>query len=280
MPLRYSADTFESRDMALMAPGAPAGTGMSKIMPGPYGEEAAPTTNVSPRMVVQNSHLSLKVLDVAESTKQINEYVTQKGGYMVNSSVSNPEDNASGNITVRIPQTSLEESLEYFRSLSVKVVSENLSGTDVTDQYQDIEENLAILEQNKARFMEIMDQATEIDDILRIQREIFTLQSQIDSYKGQQQYLEQTAKLSLVTIYLATDELALPYAPEQAWRPQVVFQRAVRSLLTNMQDLGSLIIWLGVYSIVLIPAGIIGYIIYRKVNRTRRSKNSPAPTIH
>jgi len=280
LPLRYDAGTFESRDMALMAPES-AGIGMGKSLSMPqFGSDAPPTTNVSQRMVVQNSHLSLKVRDVAESTKQINDFVRQKGGYMVNSAVTNPEDNASGNISIRIPQQSLEESLVYFRSLAVKVVSENLTGTDVTDQYQDIGEHLAILERNKARFEEIMEQAVKIDEILRVQQEIFNLQNQIDSLKGQQQYLEQTAKLSLVTIYLATDELALPYAPEQPWRPQVIFQKAVRSLLTNLQDIGSLLIWLGVYSVILVPLGIISYIIYRRLNRTKRMKTPSSPAMN
>ncbi|MBI4136589.1 DUF4349 domain-containing protein [Candidatus Roizmanbacteria bacterium] len=274
-PLRYESDTFESRDTALMAPGAPAGIGMGKSLEMPqFGSDAPPTTNVSERMVVRNSHLSLKVKNVPETSRQIISYVESKGGYMVDSSISNPEDAASGSLTVRVPEETFDETLEYFRSLSMKVVSENLTGSDVTDQYQDIQERLAILERNKARFDEIMEQAVEIDDILRVQQEIFNLQNQIDSLKGQQQYLEQTAKLSLVTVYLATDELSLPYAPEQPWRPQVVFQKAVRSLLTNLQDVGSLVIWLAVYSIILIPLGVIAYIVYRRLNRIRRTPGS------
>src|SRR3989344_6045378 len=158
-------------------------------------------------MVVRNSNMSLKVTNVAETINQIVSYIENAGGYMVDSTLSNPEDAATGNITVRAPEESLDETLSYFRTLSVKVVSENLTGRDVTDQYQDIEERLRILEQNKKRFEEIMVSATEISDIINIQQQIFSVQNQIDSYKGQQQLLSQTAKLSKVTLYLATDEL-------------------------------------------------------------------------
>src|SRR3989338_9353612 len=265
VPPRYETDTFESRDTTLM--------GKSLSMP-QFGSDAPPTTNVSERMVVRNSHLSLKVKNVPETARQIVSFVESKGGYMVDSSISNPEEAAVGSITIRVPEDSFDQTLEYFRSLAMKVVSENLTGTDVTDQYLDIEESLAILERNKARFEEIMEQAVEIDDILRVQQEIFNLQNQIDSLKGQQQYLEQTSKLSLVTLYLATDELSLPYAPEQPWRPQVIFQKAVRSLLTNLQDIGSLFIWLGVYSIILVPLGLILWFVYRIYTRRNMQKNT------
>ena len=101
---------------------------------------------------------------------------------------------------------------------------------------------------------DIMDQATEISDITSIQQQLFSIQSQIDSIKGQQNYLEKTTALSLVTVYLSTDELALPYTPSGSWRPALVFKEAVASVLINLQRLGSVGIWVGVYALVIIPA--------------------------
>jgi hypothetical protein len=269
---RTRSTSYSEYDMNAPFMSAPKGMALSNIG---LSQEAAPTTDVSERMVVKNSTLSLKVKDVSDSIRKIIFYVENQGGYMVDSTVNNPEDAASGTITVRIPETVLGESLEYFRSLSVKVVSENLTGRDVTDQYQDIEERLRILEQNKKRFEEIMAIAVEIDDILNIQNQIFSVQNQIDSLKGQQQLLSQTAKLSKVTMYLATDELSLPYAPDRSWRPQVIFQTAVRSLLTNLQDIGSLIIWAGVYSAIWLPVLLIIIVIKKRKKQIRTIPENP-----
>ena len=91
-------------------------------------------------------------------------------------------------------------------------------------------------------------------------------QSQIDNLKGQQKYFEQSAKLSKITIYLSTDELALPYAPTNEWRPAVIFKEAVRSLLGTIRSIGSLIIWAGVYIPILIPVLLIIRYIKKKRN--------------
>jgi len=80
-----------------------------------------------------------------------------------------------------------------------------------------------------------------------VQRELTSLQTQIDSLKGRREYLEKTAKLAKVTIYLSTDEWALPYRPQEAFRPKVIFKQAVRSLVKTVRGVAKLAIWLAVY---------------------------------
>lgn len=170
----------------------------SSALGGFRSREAAPAPDVTNRMVVTNSYLSLVVKDVNAGVARVKQYVQSIGGYMVNSSISRPEEGGTGTITVRIPSDQLDEALAQLKNQAVKVVSENLDGTDVTDQFVDNEARLVILERNKARFEAIMTQATEVNEILRVQNEIFNLQSQIDSIKGQQNYLTQTAKMWLM----------------------------------------------------------------------------------
>jgi hypothetical protein len=71
--------------------------------------------------------------------------------------------------------------------------------------------------------------------------------------KGQQKYLEESAKMVRITAFLSTDELALPYAPEDAWRPQAIFRQAVRSLIQLGRGFASLGIWAVVFAPVWLP---------------------------
>ena len=183
---------------------------------------------------------------------------------MVNSNLNNPQDAATATVTVRVPSAKLQAALQTFRGLGVKVVSENLSGQDVTDEFVDNEARLAILEKTKAKFEEILDNAINVQDILTVQREIINLQSQIDAVKGQQNYLEKSAQMAKLTIYLSTDELALPYAPSETWRPAVIFKQAVRSLLGSARKLGTLVIWLAVYSIIWLPILLLIYFLKKR----------------
>lgn len=225
----------------------------NKFMP-PRSGGAAPAPEVQNRLVVQQSDLSLLVSDVRNSVNKILDYTRSIGGYMVNSNLVNPGEVPSATVTVRIPSEQLSATLDYFRKLSLKVVSENLSGEDVTDQYVDIDARLTSLNKTKTRFEEIMAKATEVADIMNVQNEINNLQSQIDSLKGQQLYMQKTAQMAKLTIYLSTDEISLPYSPGESWRPDVIFKLAVRSLVGNLRNLGTLFIWILVYGIIWIPA--------------------------
>lgn len=230
----------------------------------------APTT-VSPRLVVQNSSLSLLVDDVQTTQTTIIQKTREFGGYMVNSYLSRPQDAPNATITVRLPAKNLDAALAFLRSLGVKVISENLVGEDVTDQYVDIEARLATLVRTQLKFEAIMDQATKVPEILEVQRELINLQTQIDALKGQQNYLAKSSEMAKITVYLSTDELALPYAPTESWRPNVILKEAVRSLIGAFRKLGTAVIWLAVYTVIWLPLAII-MIVYKR----KKSKNAPA----
>lgn len=229
-----------------------------------FSNDAPPQNETGQRLVVSESYLSMLVKNVVETRKQILTFVEQNGGYMVESNISNPQDAPTSSITVRVPSDSLEQTLEHFRSLSVKVVSENLSGQDVTDEYVDVEKRIAILEKTKAKFEEILSQAREVSDITSLNREIINTQNQIDQLKGSQEGMKQRAQLARITIYLSTDEIALPYAPSETFRPEVIFKFAVRSLVSNLRKAAAIAIWLGVYSVIIVPVLLIGWWIMKK----------------
>ncbi len=230
-----------------------AGGGVASLIP---RQEAAPTEDEN-RLVVEESSMSLVVKSVRETNDQIIDQAKSVGGYMVSSSITNPEEAPFATVVVRVPADNFRSVLDHFRSLAVKVTSERILGTDVTDQYVDLEARLATLEKTKTKFEEIMDKATEVQDILNVQRQLIYIQDQIDALKGQQKYLEQTAKLAKVTVYLSTDEYALPYASSEAFRPAVIFKLAVRSLVGALRGLAKALIWIGVYAVIWVPAGLI-----------------------
>ena len=240
-----------------------ASAGLSKVGGGEIFQESAPITGID-RMVITETTMSVVVKDVSEAIKTAQQKAESLGGYMVNSHLSKPEEAASGSITIRVPEEKLTEALEAFRKVGLRVVDENVSGRDVTDQYVDLEARLATLNKTKAKFEEILDRATQVQDLLNVQRELINLQSQIDSIKGQQQYLSQSAKLSKVTVYLSTDEFSLPYSPTQPWRPNVVFKLAVRSLVGTLRGAGTVAIWIGVYSPIWVPVLAIVWILKRR----------------
>ncbi len=248
-------------------------TGRSIVPP----QTEAPPVEQEERLVVEESSMSLVVSQVQEAADKVVDKAKEAGGFMVSTSLTHPEEAPFATVIVRVPSDKFREVLDYFRDLAVKVSSERILGTDVTAEYVDIEARLETLEKTKAKFEEIMEKATAVQDILNVQRELIRTQDQIDALKGQQKYLEQTAKLAKITIYLSTDEYALPYVPAKPFRPQVVFKLAVRSLVGSLRSVATATIWIVVYAVIWLPALLI-FIFLRRwwQRRTREHSGSEA----
>jgi hypothetical protein len=271
---RNTYDGLSVSENAMM--GAPSAGVSNKIgLPVIPDRDYAPQADATNRLVIQESNLSLLVKDVVEVRNKILEFTNSKGGYMVNASTSNPQDKPTGTVVIRIPSDKLQESLDHFHSLSIKVVSENLIGTDVTDRYVDIDKRISQIESTMTRLEEILDSATEVSDITNLTQQILYYQEQIDSLRCQQQSLEKNAELAKLTIYLSTDEIALPYTPSDTFRPQIIFKLAVRSLVSSLRDFAELAIWAGVYSVIWIPALLL-YIFIRKWWKQKYGDYKPA----
>lgn len=226
--------------------------------------ESAPQVDVKERLTVEESYLSMVVKDVRKSVEEVTQKVVAKGGYLVSSNISQPQEAPFATVVFRLPNPELRPTLEEIRKLGVKVTSENLVGWDVTDQYVDLEARLATLEKTKAKYEAILNQAQKVEDIMSVQTQLTYLQDQIDSFKGRQDYLKKTAENSKLVVYLSSDEFSLPYAPQEpSFRPKVIFKQAVRSLVLTLRALASLGIWIAVFSLIWVPA-LLGYKYFRK----------------
>ncbi len=222
-------------------------------------------------MVIQNSSMSLLVSNVREAGDKAVSYAKNIGGFMVSSSYSRPDESAFATITVRVPKSRFDEAMAYFRSLSIKVTNEMLMGEDVTEEYVNIEERLETLEKTKAKFEEIQDQASEVDDILQVTRELTNLQYQIDALIGQKEAIEKNVELTKITLYLSTDELSLPYTPDDKFRPNVVFKLAVRSLVKSLIGVGKGLIWIGVYGVIWLPILVVILLVRKRKGFRKQS---------
>lgn len=252
----FSTSTGMAHDMAMME--APAMVKMGEPMA--MSRSFSPVMNysagnVSERMTTQTSSLALTVKKVGDVANQIENLAKAQGGWLVDSSVDAPDSGTTnGTISFRVPTEKLPETLDQIRGLGLRVVSEHVMGNDITDQYQNLTAQLEILEQTKQKLETILASATKVQDMLEAQQQLLNMQQQIDNLQGQQKYLDQSAKLSLVTVYLSTDELALPVtAPGEAWRPNLVFKEALRSLVGFVFRIGNAVIWVAVFAPIWLP---------------------------
>lgn len=199
------------------------------------------------RLIIKTGNMSVVVPDVRKAVDTVSEYAVQKGGFVVESNVEKTGLVLYGSVTVRIPVASFDKGVEDMKSLG-EVTSQNMSGQDVTEEYIDLDAQIKNLRATENQFLEIMKKAQDIEDILAVQKELTWVRGEIDRIDGRMKYLEKSADLSTLTVYLSTDPNQLPVLDESdTWRPWAKVKEAARSLVDVGKGLVTLLIWVVIY---------------------------------
>jgi hypothetical protein len=231
----------------------------TSIEKGETGTSFQTQTEMPSRMIIKTGWLNLVVKDVLDTAKKIAKFAEENGGWVVSSNISEYEKVPSGSITVRVPAGKFEEAKDYFRSLAVRVTNESIQSQDITEEYVDLQSRLRNLESAESQLLELMKRTGKVSEILEVHRELTNVRQQIEQIKGRMQYLEQSVKMSSITVNLALSEELLPVPPAEKWRPKYVLLQAWKSVLNFWKGLSYFLIRVFVWAQVWLPAVIIVY---------------------
>ncbi len=236
------------------------------------GEEEV--SSPSERLIIKTANLSLLVKNVRESVSKIHDLAKSMNGFITNSSISEvgeKEGQLRATVTLRVPAEKFDETLTILKNAAIKVKSENVTGQDVTEEYTDLQSCLTNLEATEQQLLQIMKRAGEIKDVLEVQRELNNVRGQIEQTKGRIKYLEQSAKLSSITVYLATVEEELPIVEEQ-WKPLAAAKEGLRSLISFWQGITNRVIYWGIFLSPFVTIGL--FILFLKKLRPRKPQTT------
>jgi hypothetical protein len=221
------------------------------------------------RLVIRNANLTLVVEDPAKSADEIAQLAETFNGYVVNSNMyqttfAEGVFATQANITIRVPAERLDEALDQIKQGVVEVRSENISGQDVTQEYTDLESRLRNLEAAEVELREIMGSLTKAEDVLNVYQSLRQVREEIEVIKGRMQYFEQSARLSAITIDLLPDVVTQPLQIGR-WQPQGTAKAALEALISVLQFLANVAIWLLVFSpLIVIPILIVRWWVRRR----------------
>jgi hypothetical protein len=196
------------------------------------------------------------------------------GGFVVSSNVYQTtfDDQLLANrasITIRVPAERLDEALDQIKEDVVEIRNEGVSGQDVTQEYTDLQSQLRNLEAAEEELREIMDAAVDSEDVLEVFEHLRQVRQEIEITKGRIQYLDQSARLSAISVELLPDVVTQPLQIGR-WKPQGTAKAALEALIQALQFIADAAIW-GL--ICILPVGILfgipSWFVFRAVRRQR-----------
>lgn len=234
------------------------------------------------RKIIKNAEVSVLVEDSDIAIDRLTQIVGDAGGYIVSSRIwfqeYYGENYKYASITMDVPVGQFEVSLRRIRELSIRVLDENASGDDVTDQFVDLESRLRNLEATQERIKSFLEDAKTVDEALRINKELAAIEAQIEEVKGRMNYLTDRSAFSTITVTVSPQlpdiEPATPTPTPAPWTPGDTLKDATHTLVSAYQGMVEFAIWLFVAVLpVLAPPVLLVWLVVKAV---RRNPNKPA----
>lgn len=237
-------------------------------------------------MIIKNAEVKLQVQDTDITIDRSTQIVGDVGGYIISSRVWYQEyygeNYKYATISMGVPVDQFETAMRRLRGLALRVLDENATGEDVTNQFVDLQSQLGNLEATRDRIRGFLQDAQSVDESLRINQELTTIEGQIEQVKGQMNYLSGRSAYSTITVNLEpklpdivpTPTLTpTPTATPTAWNPGTTVDSARGTVVTIYQGIVELLIWLFIVVLpLLLPPALILWALWKLATRKRGGK--------
>jgi hypothetical protein len=239
------------------------------------------------RKIIKDAQMSLEVADVDLALSRVNGIAAQSGGYILETSTSfDGYNRKTAYVRMAVLVDQFEAALQRLREGASRILSEQASGVDVTQEFTDVQSQIANLEATQARIREFLAQAKTVEEALKVNAQLTEIEGQLSQLKGRSQFLSQRAAYSTITVQL---QLPPPPTPtptltptpvptptrEPIWNPEKTTTQASTTLLTIVQSFATLFLW---FAIVILPLATPVVLVVLAVRWLTRRRQRPPPS--
>ena len=250
------------------AAAAPSGAGAAESL-GSTNVDAAVSSD---RLIIRNGNMIIVVSDVQDAADKIAGIADSAGGLVLRSDSHHEGDLLYSTVVIKVPAETFDSVMARLRSLAVKVDSENTSSQDVTEEFVDLEARVKVLDATEQQLLKFLDQTKNVDESLKVYRELGNVRSQIESIKGRMNYLQKSAAMSTITVQVRPQESSA-IVQETGWSPMKVLRNVLRWLVAALQFLFYVLVFIVFALVPIAILVVIPLLILRAIwRRLRRPK--------
>ena len=153
----------------------------------------------STALIIRSGSLELEAENVLTLKPEITQITADAGGQVTHSS---QRDNDYLHMTLRIPEPLLDRVMAHLASLA-DVKSISLSSSDVTDQVLDLQARLNSMRALRDRLLSYLERTANLDEILKVERELTRVQSDIERMEGSLKRLKSQVAMSTLIVQVS-----------------------------------------------------------------------------
>ncbi len=246
------------------------------------GEDATQSSDEndvpSEKKIIKSGDLTLKIADADKAVSQITSVAKNNGGDIFSTSLYEGANNMkTGTVTVKVPVANFEKAFSEIKKVASLVVRESISGQDVTEQYTDLQSRLKNKQAEEQAFAAILQRSGQIDDVLKVTRELARVRGEIEVLQGRIKLLESQTDMSTITAQISEDT---QITITDKWRPFQIAKDALNNLFKDIQKFVNfaIVLLIRVIPVIIVYLVFIWiiYLIGRRIYRKIKRRNEPS----
>ncbi|MGM0369850.1 MAG: DUF4349 domain-containing protein [Bacillota bacterium] len=213
------------------------------------------------RKIIKESNLTIITKDLSNITEEIDQIIKNYDGYLANSNQWH-NDRKNYRFTIKIPQKNFQTTIEQLKKLGT-INREQISSRDITQEYIDLKARLKNFKAQEKRYLQLLDRAENVDDILKVEKELNRIRRNIEQLQGKLNYYNNKINFSTINVTFKEPQ---PIMNNNSWGIINSFKDSVQEFVASINSIiiisGSLLPWLILGLLFL----FILYKIYQKLN--------------
>ncbi len=161
------------------------------------------------KKIIKTAEVSLELKDYKSFNTTIHTGLKAYGAYIAEEKQTQSDYKTENSIVIKVPVDQFDNLLNSIQGDGIKVLARNVSSEDVTGEVVDTKSRLEAKKQVREKYLGLLKQAKNMEEILQVQGEINEIQEQIEAADGRINYLQHSAAYSTVNLsyyqYLTAD---------------------------------------------------------------------------
>lgn len=216
------------------------------------------------KKIIKNASINLEIKDFKKYNSLLREKVKQVGGYVAQEEQNESEYKIENSLTIKVPVDQFDNAVNLLIDGVDKLNEKKITSQDVTTEFVDTKSRIESKKQVRLRYLELLKQARNMNEILSVQSEINGIQEQIESASGRIEYLSHSSSFSTInlTFYQILNESFVD-------TEKTSFAKKLSAAFSNGWDwVGEVFVGIiSIWPLLIVVLLVIG--IYRKANRAK-----------
>jgi hypothetical protein len=157
----------------------------------------------NPDMIIKTGSMDITVDDYAKAIPSIQNLIKGSNGYIQSENESTDNWAKRNNIVIRVPAANFEKLMNSIGGIARNVLNRNVNTDDVSEEYYDTEARKKAQQAAANRYIELLKQAKNVEEVMAVQSKIDAIQEEVDSKEGRLRYLRDQVGYSTITLSVA-----------------------------------------------------------------------------